>query len=227
VRLGGASSVVYALEAFYLPQNQPALVTEISIEPPRPRSDPRARSAATSSVYKLRWKSENPDNDNLRYRIYFKHEEGGRYRALLRESDVITATEYGWDTDAVPDGYYRVRVEASDELDNPEPLVQRTRLESEPFLVDNTPPSITALQVQAGKITGSARDEQGPISKLEYSVDGLEWRLVRADDELLDSREEAFSLPLLQLPKGDHLVAIRASDARGNTSTREIDVDVR
>src|SRR6201999_3607685 len=119
-------------------------------------------------VYKLRWKSDNPDNDSLRYRVNFKREDSGRYRALQRESEVLTATEHSWDTDAVPDGYYRVRVEASDELDNPEPLVQRTRLESEPFLVDNSPPVITALQVQAGKITGKARDEQGPISKLEY-----------------------------------------------------------
>lgn len=224
VRLGGATSLVYALEAFYLPQNQPPLVTEVGIEPPRPK--PGTRPAA-SSVYKLRWKSDNPDNDSLRYRLYFKREDSNRYRALLRESEPLTASEYSWDTEAVPDGYYRVRVEASDELDNPEPLVQRNRTESEPFLVDNSAPEVVGLQVQNGKVVGSARDALGPIGKLEYSVDGLEWRLVRADDELLDSREEAFSLPLLQLPKGNHLVAIRASDARGNTHTREIEVEVR
>ncbi|HEY2733891.1 MAG TPA: hypothetical protein VGI70_07900, partial [Polyangiales bacterium] len=94
----------------------------------------------------------------------------------------------------------------------------------EPFLIDNHPPHIPDLRVQSGRISGRARDDQGPISKLEYSVDGIDWKLMAADDGLLDSSDEAFSLALDQLPKGPHTVMIRVSDARANTSTREIDV---
>jgi len=220
------SSVVYALEAYYLADNQAPLISEVSVEPPRPKLDKPGRPASVSSNYKLRWKVDNADNDTLRYRLYVAQEGAARRRPLLRDSDIQTGTEYTWDTDGVPDGYYRVRVEASDELDNPEPLTRKAQAESEPFLVDNRPPEIPELRLQGVRVTGSARDEQGPISRLEYNVDGLEWRLLRADDDLLDAREERFSLPLLQLPKGEHLLSVRAVDARGNSTTRELTVTV-
>jgi hypothetical protein len=226
--LSEASSVVYALEAFYLADNQAPLVSEVSVEPPRPntKADKPRGNAAVSSNYKLRWKVDNPDNDSLRYRLYVAHEGTTRYRALLRESDPLTGTEYTWDTDAVQDGYYRLRVEASDELDNPDPLSRKARAESEPFLVDNRPPEIPELRLQGVRVIGSARDEQGPISRLEYNVDGQEWHLLRAEDDLLDSREERFSLPMLQLPKGEHVLAVRAYDARGNSTARELTLAV-
>jgi outer membrane protein assembly factor BamB len=221
VRLLSLDSVVYALEAFYLADNQPALITEITVEPPRPAS-----GKSPSSTYKLRWKVENPDNDSLRYRVAAVHEGASRYLPLTRDSDVLTNTEYNWDTVAVPDGYYRVRVSASDELDNAAPQALETRDESEPFLVDNRPPEIASLHVENARVLGVARDASGPLTKLEYNVDGLEWRLVRADDDLLDRAEEHFSIALAALPKGPHLLAVRATDARGNTATRDLELTV-
>lgn len=227
VSLTDAKSVVYAVEAFYLADNQAPLVSEVSVEPPRPKLDKSTRgNAIVSSYYKLKWKVDNPDNDSLRYRVSVAHEGASHFRPLFREGDVFTGSEYTWDTDAVPDGYYRVRVEASDELDNPEPLARKAQADSEPFLVDNRPPEITELRLQGARVQGSAKDEQGPISRLEYSVDGQEWHLMRAEDDLLDSREERFSLPLLQLPKGEHLLAVRALDSRGNSSARELTLSV-
>jgi hypothetical protein len=227
VRLEDPASTVYALEAFYLADNQAAVVTEVAIELPKARSDrPGARAALSGSSYKLRWKVDNPDGDSLRYRVYFAQEGEARYIPLLRESTVLTDAEYTWDTEAAPDGYYRVLVEASDELDNPEPLARRSRQVSEPFLVDNRPPEIPELRADKSGISGTARDALGPISKLEYNVDGLEWHLARAVDDLLDAREEPFLIPMSQLPQGQHLVAVRASDARHNTATRTITVDV-
>jgi hypothetical protein len=227
VNLLEQTSVVYAIEAFYLPQNQPALVTEVSVEPPRPRTErPGSRAQPTSSVYKIKWKAENPDGDNLRYRLSYVQEKRAVYRPLLRESEIVTTSEQNWETDGVPDGYYRVRVEASDEFDNPEPLAQKNSAESEPFLVDNHPPHLPELRAQSDRVIGKARDDQGPITRLEFSVDGIEWKLLLPDDRLLDAREEAFSLPFSQLPKGSHSVMVRASDARNNTSTREIELNV-
>jgi hypothetical protein len=221
--LGGADSLVYAIEAFYLPQNQAALVTEISIEPPRPKP---GRGGSAGSIYKLRWKTENPDNDSLRYRLYYRQEQSQTYRTILRESEPFLGTEYAWDTEPVPDGYYRIRVSASDEIDNPAAQARKTQNESEPFLVDNRPPLLPELRVQDARVVGKASDDFGPITKLEFSLDGLEWRLVRPDDGLLDTREERFSVPLSELPHGDHLLAVRATDARGNTVTREVPIHV-
>ncbi len=219
---------VFAIEAFYLPQNQSALVSEVNAEPPRVKNDkPGARSGGSSSIYKLRWKAENPDGDSLRYRLSYKREENPTWRALVRESEVLTATEYAWDTEGVPDGYYRVRVEASDELDNPTPMARKGSGESEPFLVDNHPPSVRELRVAGAQLTGRAVDDLGPISKLEYTPDGMEWFLMFPQDGLFDRSEERFVLPLTLLPKGNLIVVVRATDARGNVASSEINVQNR
>ncbi len=217
-----APSTVYAIEAFYLPANQPPIVTEVSVEPPRPKTDKQNRSQSGGSSYKVKWKTENPDGDALRFRIEYAEEHASVWRAMTRESDVVTGSEQAWETDGVPDGHYRVRVQASDELDNPEGNVRKHTGESEPILIDNHPPHVDELRVDGSRITGVARDTMGPISKLEYTVDGLEWKLLSSEDELFDTATEKFVLPLALLPKGNHAVVIRASDARANTGSAEI-----
>ena len=228
VSLSQADSVVYALEAFYLPDNRAPLITEVTVEPPKTASADKGKPGSNSAgtAYKLHWKVENPDSDSLRYRVFVRRENAQQYRALLRDSDVLTSTDYTWETETAPDGFYRARVEASDELDNPATLSRRARAESEPFLVDNRAPEVVDLRLQGGRIVGRAFDEQGPITRLEYSLDGFEWRILRADDDLLDAREESFSLPVPQLPKGLHLVAVRATDARNNSIVRELELNV-
>jgi len=226
--LDAFDGLIYAIEAFYLPQNQPALVSEVIAEPPRLRTErPGSRGTNNSSIYKLRWKVDNPDGDTLRYRLAYKREENPAWRSLLRDSDVLTAMEYSWDTEGVPDGFYRVRVESSDELDNPTPIARKASGDSEPFLLDNHPPSVVELRVAGGKLTGKAVDSLGPISKLEYTADGIEWLLVFPADGLFDTREEAFQLPLQLLPKGDLTVMVRATDARGNVGSSEVNVRVQ
>jgi hypothetical protein len=228
VSLSQADSVVYAIEAFYLPDNRAGVITEVSVEPPKAASADKSKPGQTSagSQYKLHWKVENPDNDSLRYRVAVRRESSQQYRALQRESDVLTATDYTWETESSPDGYYRARIEASDELDNPAQRARTTRAESEPFLVDNRAPDIVELRLQGTRVIGRVFDEQGPISRLEYSLDGFEWRLLRADDDLLDAREESFVLQLPPLPKGLHLLTVRAGDARGNAVTRVLELSV-
>ncbi len=221
-----AQSVVYAIEAFYLPHNQPALVTEVSIEPPRPKPDKTGRTQPASSLYKVKWKSENPDSDNLRFRLFYKEERGSQWRPMLRETEIVTGSEQSWETDGIPDGYYRVRVEASDELDTDASLAKKSSTDSEPLLVDNHPPHLGDLHVQNAQIVGKALDGQGPISKLEYTVDGLEWKLLLPSDGIFDTAAESFALPFSRLPKGDHVVVIRAADARGNTDSAQLEVQV-
>jgi hypothetical protein len=82
------------------------------------------------------------------------------------------------------------------------------------------------VRVQNGRITGKAQDNLGPISRLEYSVNGLEWKHLFPEDELFDTAEERFALPLAHLPKGNHVIVLRATDARGNAASTEIEIDV-
>jgi hypothetical protein len=177
------------------------------------------------SVLKLTWKVDNPDNDTLRYRIGFRREGQGAWRDVLRESEVLTKSEYEWDTLALPEGKYRLRVEASDEQANPPADVQRHVLESSPVLVDNTPPTFTALAITGRRLKGRVTDGLGPIARVEIAVDGkLDWRPVGAADGVFDSADEALDADISTLvAAGSHIVAIRAFDAAGNAVIREIE----
>jgi hypothetical protein len=219
-------SKLYAVQAYYLPGNQPAAVKDIAIKPVQPKGREASEGGPTTN-YKIEWKVDNPDGDKLRYRLEYRPENRSEYRPILRESEILTRTHYDWDTEPIPDGYYRVRVEASDELDNPVPAVLRERAESEPFLLDNHAPRIDGLRHQNGRVVGTASDELGPIAKLEYALDGQEWKPFHPKDDLFDTRSEAFELELGKLAAGSHVVSIRAQDARGNGGTSEIWITVK
>ncbi len=51
--------------------------------------------------------------------------------------------------------------------------------------------------------------------------------MVFPEDDLLDTREEAFSIDVSSLAPGSHIVAVRAIDRGGNQTTAEITVTVR
>ncbi len=223
----GERAVVHAITAHYLPDNQNASVRDVqarSARPIRKPSDttPPATADQSSTQYKLSWDVDNPDEDPLRYRVSFRAESQSTWRAIQRESDILTAKELSWDTSSVPDGYYRIRVEASDEQANPETSVQRGSGESEPFLVDNHAPQVLGLKLANNVLEGRAVDTMGPISKLEYAIDGQPWVLFFPSDDLLDTASEAFRLTLTNVPAGPHIIAVRATDSAGNVGSSEL-----
>ncbi|MDH5675545.1 MAG: hypothetical protein OEZ06_25710 [Myxococcales bacterium] len=218
----GGDSELYAVQAYYRPTNQPATIKEVSVEPKGDANAKKRRARPKpSSVYEVAWKVDNPDKDQLRYRLFFRPEGKDFARPLLEEHETHTSEKYDWDTTGIPDGYYRLAVEASDELDNAEPLASSTRFESEPFLIDNHRPRVDGLRVAGKNVVGVARDSQGPIARLEYAIDGGEFKTLDCRDGIFDTRVENFSMRLPPLPAGAHVVAVRASDSRGNQSTEE------
>jgi hypothetical protein len=219
-------SGIYAVQAYYLPRNQPITVKEIGVQPKRTKGKEPEKEAPTT-LYAIEWKVHNPDDDQLRYRLYYRPEGAGTWRAILRETEILTAPKYEWQTEAIPDGFYRLRVQASDELDNPEHAALLGEAESEPFRLDNHQPHIDGLRLQNGKVVGTARDDLGPISSLEYAVDGQEWKPFYPRDDLFDTPSEPFELALPALPAGVHVIAVRARDARHNAAVAELEINVK
>jgi hypothetical protein len=178
-------------------------------------------------VVKVTWKVENPDNDPLRYRVSFRREGQQQWRDALKSDEVLTKTELEWDTQALPEGKYRVRVEASDEGANPPDQVQKHALESDAVLVDNTPPTIQNLQIAGRRLRARVVDGLGPITRVEIAVDGKnDWRPLGPADGVFDSADEAVDADVSSLvPPGSHMVSVRAFDAAGNYVVREIDAN--
>lgn len=177
------------------------------------------------SVVKVTWKVENPDNDALRYRVSFQKEGQAMWRDALKADEVLTKADFDWDTSALPEGRYRVRVEASDELANAPDQVQKHTLVSETVLVDNTPPRIDRLDLAGRKLRVRVIDGTSPITRVELAVDGkLEWKPLAPADGVFDTVDEAVDADVSTLvPPGSHVVMVRAYDTAGNAVTRDVE----
>lgn len=181
------------------------------------------------SVVKVTWKVDNPDEDELRYRVQFRREGEARWLDATRPDEVVTKAELDWDTAALPEGKYRLRVQATDEIANPLGDVTEHALESAPVLVDNTPPIFKSVGVQGRRLRAEVVDGLGPIVRIEVAVDGrLEWRPVAAVDGLFDTADEAVDADLAPLLSaaggaGPHVVAVRAYDAAGNFVVKDVE----
>jgi hypothetical protein len=178
-----------------------------------------------SPTVKLSWKVDNVDQDELRYRLFFRLDGQQTWRPILKPNEKHTATTYDWDTSALPEGTYRVLVEASDELSNPPDRALKHRLESGAVLVDNTPPVFKSLAMNGRRLIGEVVDGVGPIARIEVSVAGTdEWRPIYPKDGVFDQAAEAFDANLAGLvPPGSQLVAVRAYDTAGNSVTRDVE----
>ncbi|HEY4120578.1 MAG TPA: WD40 repeat domain-containing protein, partial [Byssovorax sp.] len=55
-----------------------------------------------SPTVKLTWKVDNVDQDELRYRLYFRLANQQTWRPILKPNEKLTSSSYDWDTSALP-----------------------------------------------------------------------------------------------------------------------------
>jgi hypothetical protein len=179
----------------------------------------------SSSSVKISWKVDNPDQDEMRYRLFYRLDAEPTWRPLNKPTDKLTSTDYSWDTSTLPEGVYRIMVEASDELSNPPDRAQKHSLTSHAILVDNTPPVFKSLDIKGRRLTGEVVDGVGPIARVEVSIAGSdEWRPLFPKDGVFDEPAEQLDADISALvPAGSFIVAVRAYDAAGNMVSRNVE----
>ena len=180
-----------------------------------------------SSTVKLSWRVDNPDSDQLRFRVQYRFDtQPNVFRDLTKVDDVLTKAELEWDTSSLPEGVYRVRVEASDEIANPPDRITRHTLESGPILVDNTPPVFRSLTVQGRRVKADIVDGLGPIARIDFAVDGrTDFRPLSSVDGVLDEPTEQVDVDFGKIvAAGNHLIAVRAFDQAGNFVVRDVEM---
>jgi len=233
---GAPEGRLAAVTLAYLPQNQRARITELGPADsggPAPAAGglgaltagPSTPTAARThqTVIKLRWKVENPDGDELNYRLAFRQEGDAVWRPL-GGPEALTKTEYDWNTEGLPDGTYIVKVTASDERSVPRELALESTFTSAPILVDNRKPEIAGLTMKWPYVSGRARDDQSPIVAMEYSIDGGDWQILAAADGICDDLVESFTIKLPTLAPGPHAIAVRAWDSGDNVGAGGITI---
>jgi hypothetical protein len=173
---------------------------------------------------KVSFKVDNPDEDELRYYVDYQPLGSRQWFSALEPGEVLTRAELKWETSSLPEGRYRLRVTATDELSNPPARVRRHSLLSRVVLVDNTAPRLQGLKAEGGRVSGTAVDGLGPIRRLEAQIAGRqEWIPIEPKDGVFDEAREAFSVDLTEvLPAGAAMITLRAFDTAGNSGVAHL-----
>ena len=195
----------------------------------------RIKSATKEGVFKISYVTKDDNGDKLVYKIDFR--KIGRTN-WIELKDELGAASYEWDGKTAEDGRYEIRVTASDEKSNTTLTKLTGSRISEPVVVDNTGPVVQNMKITAAlKDNGQYRilgvevvDELSAIGKLEYTIDSnADWIGTVPDDLVYDTMDENFTIRIdaeKELPKGDHVLTVRVSDAVGNTTYKSLEVNV-
>ena len=208
VTFGAPEARVGEVTLAYLPQNQRARVTEISV------GDARRRRASPAAGWARRRRAGagRGTRGHRRAQAALEGREPRRRRARL--PPVLPRAERGGLAAARrprPADQARVRLEhrgpARRHLRRPRGRQRRARaaararrstssLDSAPILVDNRKPEVAGLVAKYPFVSGRARDDQSPLTELEYAVDGGDWQILAPADGICDDLVEAFTLKL-------------------------------
>jgi len=215
------------------PQISQSFSNGIKLEFSLPRSGPRPVSDASAAwargIRSASWDAADPNGDNLRYKLYIKADDETAWKSLSNEMD---DRAFSWDAESFANGTYRLKLEASDAPDNPNGTEMRTERVSAPFQIDNIPPRVENLHTSTREgsvrgrstvtVSGIAIDADSRIAKIEYSVDGSDWKQVFPEDSIFDSLQERFRFDVGDLAPGEHAITVRAADAQRNVSVGKI-----
>ena len=198
----------------------------------------RVRQGSRPGMLTASWTADDPNRDALLYRVEVRKldEPSLPWRVV---ADDLTDDYWSFDSRTYPDGRYQVRVTATDRPSNPPEEALTDQAESEPFLVDNGAPRITALEAKSSgagriEIRAAAEDAVSPLASAEISVNGSPWLMLPAKDGLIDAKSEAFELRLgpsaapgtPKIGAGRHTVLMRVEDTAGNAATASATVQV-
>jgi hypothetical protein len=249
---GSASPVLKAVWLAYLSKNRAPAITELELTPPNHKfPDPSpltptktlslsalgSRPAATTATPPqaprtmnpakgfrgARWLAQDENEDDLIYTVEVRGVQEQGWKLLRKDLD---QPYLSWDTAAFADGFYVLRVTASDERSNPGDGALAHRRETEPFRIDNTPPAIVGLAAAREgaklRVRFRAVDALSWIEDTEYAVDGGDWKQISPATGLFDGKELEYDFATGEVQPGEHTVAVRVSDEFENQGLAKV-----
>jgi hypothetical protein len=217
----------------FVTDNLRAVITSVEIDRDKDESISEGQDIGSSGgpvsedadpVIKLKWKVDNPDSDELRYRLQYRLAGTSEWLDILKPGRLLTKNNFDWDTADLPEGHYHLRVQVSDELSNPPDRVKKHELSSPTIIVDNTPPALISLEASARRVTGTAVDGVGPISRIEMGIAGSgEWYPFYPRDGIYDQAREDFDVDVSAFaPAGRGIISVRIYDRANNFVVRHV-----
>ncbi len=183
-----------------------------TFDPPTSPAGPPPRVTTTIS-----WQAEDPNGDQLVYSLYLKSSNESDWHLV---KDKLHETSYTLDPDSLADGQYTARLVASDAPSNPPGAARQAELVSAPFWIDNSPPRIREVSRQVAgpraEVHFEAETNLSPLRFAQISIDGGPWTDTTSDDDIIDSRQETFTVKAANLSPGEHVISLRVYDIGGN-----------
>jgi hypothetical protein len=213
------------VSSFYVPQNQATAIDEITIEPVQKETSPTLKDSAAkprSPVLRIKWKIDNADNDDTTYKLEARREGEANWRELATGTgkQALTATQWEWNTETFPDGWYRIRVTSSDAMANSPDRALTSSTTTALYAVDNQRPTIDGLKVNYPHATARGSDAVSSITEMAFSVNDGAWQLGTTADGIYDDLVEDLRIDLpTGLAKGTHTLAVRLADAAGHVGS--------
>lgn len=174
------------------------------------------------------WSATDTNNDELIYHIWFRRIEETQWAPLANN---VTNRYFSFDTRDMSDGTYVVRIEADDNPSNPKDRALKGHLDTQPFEIDNTPPSVNNLNAavsgNSATISFEATDSTSTIKTLRLKINSGKWMIVLPEDGIPDSATETVSTNVTDLPTGEHLITIQVLDELYNVGSGSTKITVR
>lgn len=192
--------------------------------PPKPTVEPAGAITMTyeKGAMSARWRASDVNGDSLRYKVELR---GVRESEWILVKDDLRENRITFDGARFPDGRYRLRVTASDHIDNyPESALTATA-ESEEFLIDNTSPRITGLSARIENnqvlVSFKAADDLTALNASEYSVNGGEWQYAEPTTRITDSLAHDYQARFPKPAGKEIVIAVKVSDENDNTTVQK------
>lgn len=174
------------------------------------------------------WTAHDDNEDDLKYAVYFRG-EGEKEWKLMKDN--LDQRFYSFDTTALADGAYYLKIVASDVASNPPDKALKTERESERFEVDNTPPAVGKLDWSTSgaraDIKFIATDGASGVERAQYSVDGGEWLMLAPKAGISGGNQETYEFSVNGLKTGEHAIAVRVYDRFENVGSGKLAVTVK
>jgi sugar lactone lactonase YvrE len=186
-------------------------------------AQPQLRTTPRPGYCTVVWEAKDPNDDKLTYSVSIRAETDSQWTTLVDKTD---DNFYSFDTTGFREGYYLIKVTASDLPSNTPETARSAEAISEPFLIDNSPPMLTVQNqtVRRGhaRIVVNAADPASVITSATYSLDGKDEVTLRPEGLIFDSMNQTFAIDLNGLGKGAHSLLVRVADDAKNSAVLQL-----
>jgi len=185
-----------------------------------------AEGEKISGVFKVTWMALDADGVVTSLLMEYRNIYEVSWNPLGENLDAASGS-YEWDTSALPDGEYLLRITVTDDVG------EKATAESGIFSMKNKNTSPTLVLVSpidnqtlkgSVDIIWNASDDDGDTLKirLEFSLDGgVKWNILA-----IVANTGSYTWTLSSIPAGSYFLKVTADDSRGGTNTIQVRVVV-